>query len=150
MTKQELLKTLSEEQLNLLGYITDKDVMKELKKRKLKTSIEIKIGDCFVYRNDCGDISLIKVMSYIPENHHSDAQYFYCAEINIDSHDIDMYEMNYYINDFAEYNSIDSEIFDKIAALVNSRDNAMDKICKEFDKQIRELCSILLNTQNKN
>ena len=48
-----------------------------------------------------------------------------------------------YLDDFEEHDRIDSEIFDKIEALVNSRDNALDKICKEFDKQIRELCQEL-------
>lgn len=149
MTKQEFLKTLSEEQLNLLGEITGKDVMQELKKRNLKTPVEVKVGDCFVCIND-NDIYLIKVISCTPEDHHFDGQYFDCAEISIDSHDIDIYVMNYYIDDFAECDRIDSEIFDKVATLVNNRDNTIDKICKEFDKQIRELCSTLLNIQNKN
>lgn len=61
-----------------------------------------------------------------------------------------MYGMNYHIDDFEECDRIDSEIFDKIATLVNNRDNTVDKICEEFNKQIRELCSTLLNTQNKN
>ena len=150
MTKQEFLKTLSEEQLNLLGAITGRDVMQELKKRSLKTPIEVNVGDCFVCINDYGDICLTKVIKCTPEDHYFDGQYFDCAEISIDSHDIDMYAMNYYIDDFEECDRIDSEIFDKIAALVNTRDNAMDKICEEFDKQIKELCSTSLNIQNKN
>lgn len=150
MTKQEFLKTLSEEQLNLLGDITGRDVMKELKKRSLKTSMEVNVGDCFLCINDHGDICITRVTGCTPEDHHFDGQYFDCVEISIDSHDIDMYGMNYYIDDFEECDRIDSEIFDKIEALVNTRDKAVDKICEEFNKQIRELCSTSLNTQNKN
>lgn len=89
-------------------------------------------------------------MSCSPDYDHFDGQYFDCEEINIDDNCIDVYKINYYLDDFDGYNRIDSEIFDKIAALVNTRDSAVDKICKEFNKQIRELCSTLLNTQNKN
>lgn len=150
MTKQEFLKTLSEEQLNLLGDITGRDVMKELKKRSLKTPIEIKIGDCFVYKNDCNDIYLTKVVSCTPSNPYFDGQYFNCEEISIDSNDIDSYEVDYYLDDFEEHDRIDSEIFDKIETLVNNRDSTVNKISEEFNKQIRELCSTLLNAPTKN
>lgn len=150
MTKQEFLNKLSHEELLLLRDIMSCDITGELNKRNTKTPMEVKVDDCFVCRNDYGDICLTKVMSCTPEDHHFDGQYFDCAEISIDSHDIDIYVMNYYIDDFAECDRIDSEIFDKVATLVNNRDNTIDKICKEFDKQIRELCSTLLNIQNKN
>ena len=145
MNKQEFLETLTEEQLNLLRDITDKDVMQELEKHNLKKiPIEVKVDDCFIYINDYGDIYLTKVISITND------QYFDCEEISIDSCNIDIYEVNYYINDFEKHNRIDSEIFNKIAASVDTRDNAIGKICEEFDKHIRELCSTLLNTQNKN
>lgn len=146
MTKQEFLNKLSHEELLILRDIMSCEITRELNKRNTKTPIEIKIGDCFVYRNDCGDIFLIKVMNCSP----IDGQYFDCEEISIDSNDIDSYEVDYYLDDFEECDRIDSEIFDKIEALVNTRDKAVDKICEEFDKQIRELCSTSLNTQNKN
>lgn len=145
MNKQEFLSKLSEEELHLLGSITHTNIINELNKRNTKTPIEVKVGDCFVYRNDYGDIFLTKVMICSP----IDGQYFDCEEISIDSHEIDSYEVDYTIDDFEEHDRIDSEIFDKIEALVNSRDNALDKIGKEFDKQIRELWTSL-NTQNKN
>lgn len=145
MNKQEFLSKLSEEELHLLGSITHTNIINELNKRNTKTPIEVKVGDCFVYRNDYGDIFLTKVMICSP----IDVQYFNCEEISIESHDIDSYEVDYTIDDFEEHDRIDSEIFDKIEALVNSRDNALDKIGKEFDKQIRELWTSL-NTQNKN
>lgn len=147
MTKQEFLNKLSEEELHLLGSITHTNIINELNKRNTKTPIEVKVGDCFVYKNDCNDIYLTKVVSC---NHYFDGQYFNCDEISIDSNDIDSYEVDYHIDDFEECDRIDSEIFDKIGALVNTRDNAVDKVCEEFNKQIRELCSTLLNTQNKN
>ena len=150
MNKQEFLKTLSEEQLNLLGAITSKDVMYELKKRNLRTPIEVKVGDCFIYRNDYDDIYLTKVIDCSPDEDYFDGQYFGCEEISIDSHDVDSYEVNYYIDDFSEHDRIDSEIFDEIAASINSRDDAVNKICEGVNNQIRELCSTLLNTQNKN
>ena len=150
MNKQEFLKTLSEEQLNLLGAITGRDVMHELKRRNLKTPIEVKVGDCFIYRNDYDDIYLTKVIDCSPDEDYFDNQYFGCEEISIDSHDVDSYEVNYYIDDFSEHDRIDSEIFDEIAASINSRDDAVNKICEEVNNQIRELCSTLLNTQNKN
>ena len=147
MTKQEFLNKLSEEELHLLGSITHTNIINELNKRNTKTPIEVKVGDCFVYKNDCNDIYLTKVVSC---NHYFDGQYFNCDEISIDSNDIDSYEVDYHIDDFEEYDRIDSEIFDKIETLVNNRDNTVDKISEEFNKQIRELCSTLLNTQNKN
>ena len=148
MTKQEFLNKLSYEELLLLKDIMSCDITREINKRN--TPIEVKIGDCFVCRNDYGDICLTKVVSCTPEDHHFDGQYFDCTEISIDSHDIDMYGMNYYIDDFVECDRIDSEIFDEIAALVNSRDDAIDKICEGVNREIREVCSTLLNTQNKN
>ena len=150
MTKQEFLSKLSEEELHLLGSITHINIVNELNKRNTKSSIEVKVGDCFVYRNDCNDIYLTKVVNCSPDYDHFDGQYFDCEEISIDSNDIDSYEVDYYIGDFAEHDRIDSEIFDKIETLVNNRDNTVDKICKEFNKQIRELCSTLLNIQTQN
>ena len=151
MTKQEFLNKLSHEELLLLrDMISSNDITREIKSRNLKTPIEIKVGDCFIYKNDCNDIYLTKVVSCTPSNPYFDGQYFNCEEIGIDSNDIDSYEVDYYLDDFAEYDRIDSEIFNKIETLVNNRDNALDKICEEFNKQIRELCSTLLNTQNKN
>lgn len=150
MTKQEFLNKLSHEELLLLRDIMSCEITRELNKRNTKTLIEVKVGDCFICRNDYDDTYLTKVISRTPEDHHFDGQYFDCEEISIDSNDIDSYEINYYIDDFSEHDRIDSEIFDKIATLVNNRDNTVDKICKEFNKQIRELCSTLLNTQNKN
>lgn len=145
MNKQEFLETLTEEQLNLLRDITDKDVMQELEKHNLKKiPIEVKVGDCFIYINDYDGRYLTKVIS------RTNDQYFDCEEISIDNYNIDIYEVNYYINDFEKHDRIDSEIFNKIAALVDTRDDAIGKICEEFNKQIRELCSTLLNTQNKN
>ena len=122
------------------------EITKELNKRNTKIPIEIKVGDCFVYRNDYGDIFLTKVINCSPTY----TQYFDCEEISIDDHEIDMYSTDNLIEDFEEHDRIDSEIFDKVATLVNNRDNTVDKICEEFNKQIRELCSTLLNTQNKN
>ena len=150
MNKQEFLKTLSEEQLNLLGAITGRDVMHELKRRNLKTPIEVKVGDCFIYRNDYDDVFLTKVIDCSPDEDYSNGQYFGCEEISIDSHDVDSYEVNYYIDDFSEHDRIDSEIFDKIETLVNSRDNTVDEVYRQFDKRIRKLCLTSLNTQNKN
>lgn len=125
------------------------EITREINKRnsKKKPPMEVKVGDCFVYGNDCGDTFLTKVInrSYDPFG-----QYFDCEEISIDSNDIDSYEVDYHLDDFEEHDRIDSEIFDKIETLVNSRDNTIDKICKEFNKQIREICSTSLNTQNKN
>ena len=140
MTKQEFLNKLSHEELLLLKDIMSCEITREINKRNTK---EIKIGDCFVYKNDCNDIYLTKVVSCTPSNPYFDGQYFNCEEISIDSNDIDSYEVDYYLEDFEEHDRIDSEIFDKIEALVNSRDDAVDKICKEFDKQIRELCQEL-------
>lgn len=151
MTKQEFLNKLSHEELLLLrDMISSYDVTRELKKRNTKTPIEIKAGDCFIYGNDCNDIYLTKVVNCSPDYDHFNGQYFDCEEISIDSNDIDSYEVDYHLDDFSEHDRIDTEIFDKIATLVNNRDNTVDKICEEFDKQIRELCSTLLNTQNKN
>lgn len=150
MTKQEFLSKLSEEELLLLRSITHTNIINELNKRNTKTPIEVKVGDCFVYRNDYGDVYLTKVMNCSPDYDHFDGQYFDCEEISIDSHDIDSYEVNYYLDDFEEHDRIDSEIFDKIEALVNTRDNTVDEVCKQFDNQIRELCSTSLNIQNKN
>lgn len=146
MTKQEFLNKLSHEELLLLRDIMSCEITRELNKRNTKTPIEIKVGDCFVYRNDYGDIFLTKVINCSPTY----TQYFDCEEISIDDHEIDMYGADNLIEDFEEHDRIDPEIFDKIETLVNNRDNTVDKICKEFDKQIRELCSTLLNTQNKN
>lgn len=129
--------------------VSSYDVTRELKKRNTKSSIEVKVGDCFIYRNDCDEIYLTKVIGCNLENSRFD-EYFECKEISIDSNDEDIYTVNYELIDFSEYDRIDSEIFDKIETLVNNRDNTIDKICKEFNKQIRELCSTLLNTQNKN
>lgn len=150
MTKQEFLNKLSHEELLILRDIMSCEITREINKRNKKTSIEVKVGDCFICRSDYGDIYLTKVVSYTPEDHHFDGQYFDCVEISIDSHDIDMYAINYYIDDFEECDRIDSEIFDKIEALVNNRDNTVDKICEEFNKQIRELCSTLLNVLTQN
>ena len=80
----------------------------------------------------------------------TDVQYFNCKEININDNEIDMYDTYILIEDFEEHHHIDSEIFDKIATLINNRDNTVDKIREEFAKQIRELCSTLLSTQTKN
>jgi len=146
MTKQEFLNKLSHEELLLLrDMVSSYDVATELKKRNTETLVEIKAGDCFIYINDYDGISLTKVSGCNPED-----QYFDCKEISIDSDDIDSYEVNYWIGDFSEHDRINSEIFDKIATIVNSRDYAINEIRKEFDEQIRELCSTLLNTQNKN
>lgn len=151
MTKQEFLNKLSHEELLLLrDMVSSCDVTRELKKRNTKSSIEVKVGDCFVYRNECDEIFLTKVVNCSPDYDHYDGQYFECEEISIDSNNIDRYGADYYIGDFEEHDRTDSEIFDKIAALVNSKDDAVNKICEQFDKQIRELCSTLLNTQNKN
>lgn len=147
MTKQEFLNKLSHEELLLRDMVSSYDVTAELKKRKTKFPIDVKVGDCFVYRNDCNEIYLTKIFGCNPENHY---QCFNCEEISINGYDIDSYEVTYYLEDFSEHDRIDSEIFNKISALVNNRDNAVNKICEEFNKQIRELCSILLNTQNKN
>lgn len=142
MNKQEFLETLTEEQLNLLRDITDKDVMQELEKQNSKKiPIEVNVDDCFIYINDYNSRCLTKVIS------RTNDQYFDCEEISIDNYNIDIYEVNYYINDFEKHDRIDSEIFNKIAALVNTRDDAVYKICEEFNKQIRELCSTLLNKQ---
>ena len=150
MTKQEFLNKLSHEELLLLRDIMSCEITREINKRNTKTPIEIKIGDCFVYKNNCNDIYLTKVVSYVPSNPYFDGQYFNCEEISIDSNDIGSYEVDYYLEDFEEHDRIDSEIFDKIETLVNNRDSTIDKISEEFNKQIRELCSTLLNTQNKN
>ena len=150
MNKQEFLNKLSHEELLLLRDIMSCDITKEINKRNTKTPIEIKVGDCFVYKNDCNDIYLTKVVSYAPSNPYFDEQYFNCEEISIDSNDIDSHEVDYYLDDFEECDRIDSEIFDKIGALVNTRDNAIDKVCEEFNDQIRELCSTLLNAQTQN
>lgn len=150
MTKQEFLNKLSHEELLLLKDIMSCEITREINKRNTKTPIEIKIGDCFVYKNDCNDIYLTKVVSCTPSNPYFDGQYFNCEEISIDSNDIDSYEVDYYLDDFEEHDRIDSEIFDKIETLVNNRDSTVDKISEEFNKQIRELCSTLLNIQNKN
>lgn len=147
MTKQEFLNKLSHEELLVLRDMMSCEITRELNKRK-KTSIEVKVGNCFVYGNDCDDICLTKVTYCTPEDHHFNGQYFNCVEISIGSHDIDMYKMTYHIDDFEGCDRIDSEVFDKIAALIDNRDNTLDKICKEFDKQIRESCSTLLNIQN--
>ena len=151
MTKQEFLNKLSHEELLLLrDMVSSYDVIRELSKRNTKTLIEVKVGDCFAYRNDCGDIFLTKVIGCAPENPYFDGQYFDCEEISIDDHEIDMYSGDNLVEDFEEHDRIDSEIFDKVAALINSRNDAIDKIREEFDKQIRELCSTSLNIQNKN
>lgn len=148
MTRQEFLNKLSHEELLLLrDIISPCDITRELKKRNTKSSIEVKVGDCFVYRNDCNEIFLTKVVNCSPDY---DGQYFECEEISIDSNDIDRYGADYYISDFEEHDRIDSEIFDKIETLVNNRDNTIDKICEEFNKQIRESCSTLLNVQTQN
>ena len=147
MTKQEFLNKLSHEELLLLrDMVSSYDVTRELNKRNTKTPIEVKVGDCFVYRTDYGDIFLTKVINCNP----TDVQYFDCDEISIEDHEIDMYDTENLIEDFEEHDRIDSEIFDKIATLVNNRDNTVDKICEEFDKQIRELCSTSLNIQTQN
>ena len=150
MTKQEFLNKLSHEELLLLKDIMSCEITREINKRNTKTPIEIKIGDCFVYKNDCNDIYLTKVVSCTPSNPYFDGQYFNCEEISIDSNDIDSYEVDYYLDDFEEHDRIDSEIFDKIETLVNNRDSTVNKISEEFNKQIRELCSTLLNAPTKN
>ena len=150
MNKQEFLNKLSHEELLILKDIMSCDITRELNKRNTKTPIEIKVGDCFIYKNDCNDIYLTKVVNCGPDHDHYDGQCFDCEEISIDNHEIDIYSVDNLIEDFEEHERIDSEIFDKIEILVNNRDSTVDKICEEFDKQIRELCSISLNTQNKN
>lgn len=148
MTKQEFLNKLSYEELLLLrDMVSSYDVTRELKKRNTKFPIDVKVGDCFVYRNECNEIYLTKIFGCNPENHY---QCFNCEEISIDGYDIDSYEVTYDLEDFSEHDRIDSETFDKIATVVNSRDYAINEIRKEFGKQIKELCLTLLNTQNKN
>lgn len=141
MTKQEFLNKLSDEELFLLRDIMSCEITKEINKRN--TNIEVKVGDCFICRNDYNDIYLTKVINRSPDYE----PYFKCEEISIDDHDVDIYKITYYLNDFDEHDRIDSEIFDKIKTSVNTRDNAVDKVCKKFDKQIKELCSTLLNIQ---
>ena len=150
MTKQEFLNKLSHEELLILKDIMSCEIIREINKRNTKTSIEVKVGDCFIYINDYDHIYLTKVISYTSEDHHFDGQYFNCEEISVDSNDIDIYKITYYLEDFEEHDRIDSEIFDEIADSINSRDDAIDKICEGVNRQIRELCSTLLNTQNKN
>lgn len=150
MTKQEFLNKLSHEELLLLRDIMSCEITRELNKRNTKTPIEVKVGDCFVYKNDCNDIYLTKVINGSSDYDHFNGQYFDCEEISIDSNDIDSYEIDYHLEDFEEQDRIDPEVFDKIETLVNNRDSTVDKICKEFNKQIRELCSTLLNAPTKN
>ena len=149
MTKQEFLSKLSEEELHILRDIMSCEITRELDKRNPKTPIEVKVGDCFVYRNFHDTIYLTKVICCNPEDSQSD-EYFDCKKICITSSNINVYKMDCYLSEFSKCDRIDSEIFDNIAALVNNRDNTINKIRKEFDEQIRELCSTSLNTQNKN
>lgn len=148
MNKQEFLSKLSKEELDLLRDMEPGEINREFHKRNTKP-IEIKVGDCFICRNNYEGIYLTKIINYIPGNSKF-CEYFECEEISIGGQNISIYEITYYLDGIEGHDRIDSEIFDKIAALVNTRDNAIDKVCEEFDKQIRELCSTLLNTQNKN
>ena len=90
MTKQEFLNKLSHEELLILRDIMSCEITRELNKRNTKTSIEVKVGDCFVYRNDHGDIFLTKIIKYISNEYYSDVQCFDCEEISIDDHEIDI------------------------------------------------------------
>ena len=148
MNKQEFLSKLSNEELDLLRDMEPGEINREFRKRNTKPT-EIKVGDCFICRNDYGGIYLTKVISHTPENYNH-YEYFECEEISINDHNINTYEITYYLDAFEGRDRIDTEIFNKIAVIVNDRDNTIHKICEEFDNQIRELCLILLNTQNKN
>lgn len=144
MNKEEFLKSLTEEQLKLLDRITHTNIINEIKRRNPKPCQEVKVGDCFFYKDELGSIYLIKVT----EEEGND--WFACFEVSIEEGIANSYDVNYHIDHCSDWKSIDSKVYDKILALVNVKEDTVNKLASEFDKQIIELCSNLLNTPNKN
>ena len=138
--KTQLLKKLTNEELQLLDSITYSDIKKELKSRKPKTEAEI--GDCF-YTEEYSSIYLIKTTNFERDN------WFTCDEIGINENGVDYYEASHYIDDFSDWKPLDASLYESISALINSREDAVDKVVEQFDNQIRKLCQELKQNQEK-
>lgn len=136
--KKEFLNKLTEEELKLLDSITYSDIKKELKSRKPKTEAEI--GDCF-YTKEYSSIYLIKTTNFERDN------WFTCDEIGINENGVDYYEASHYIDDFSDWEPLDASLYESISALINSREDAVDKVVEQFDNQIRKLCQELKQNQ---
>ncbi len=146
MNKEEFLNKLSHEELVLLrDTIGPRDIVSEIKHRESpKKHIDVEIGKCFIYKVDPEEIILIKVIE------DEGASWFTCDTINIDEHNIDYYSTSYVLDAYSDWEPLDSNIYDKIFTIIESRDITIDKIIEEFDKQIREVCLTSLNIPNKN
>lgn len=138
--KTQLLKKLTNEELQLLDSITHSDIKKELKSRKPKTEVEI--GDCF-YTKECSSIYLIKTTNFERDS------WFTCNEIGINERGVDYYDASHYIDDFSDWKPLDASLYESISALINSREDAVDKVVEQFDNQIRKLCQELKQNQEK-
>lgn len=147
MTKQEFLNKLSHEELLLVrDMISYSDVAEVIRNRALsEKKFNVEVGNCFVYQVNQDELYLIKIEADEHDN------YFTCNEISIYDYEIDYDESSYHINDFSYgWEPLDPSIYEKVVTLIKTRDTTVKDIVTQFDKQIRELCSTLLNTQNKN
>ena len=146
MTKQEFLNKLSHEELLLLrDIISSPNVIGEIKSRmSLKEQLNVEVGNCFIYKVNQNELYLLKVISQ-EEN-----DYFYCVEISIDNYDPHYYNISYHVDDFRYWKPLDSNIYNKVIALIDAKMETIEKITLQCNKQVRELCLTLLNTQNKN
>lgn len=139
--KAQLLKKLTNEELHLLGNVTHSDIIEELESRKSrKPMLVINIGDCF-YTKDCvGNLSLIKITG-IEEN----TGWFNCDEIctevdEFDHIEVDYFDANYHVDDTSDWIPIDASLYENALTHINSREDTIEKISNQFNKQIRELC----------
>lgn len=137
--KKVFLSKLTEEELHLLDNITHSDIKKELESRKPKHKT-VEIGDCF-YTKEYSSIYLIKTTIFERDN------WFTCNEIGINEKGVDYYDASHYIDDFSDWKPLDASLYESISALVNSREDAVDKVVEQFDNQIRKLCQELNQNQ---
>ena len=146
MNRQEFLNKLSHEELLLLrDIISSHDIINEIKNRaSLKEKLDVKVGNCFIYKVNQDELYLLKLVSQEEDN------YFRCVEINIDSYDLDYYDISYHVDDFRHWKPFDSNIYDRVITLIDAKKETIEKIILQYNKQIRELCSTSLNIQNKN
>lgn len=114
---------------------TLKKAISEEQGRRESEKFSYKVGNCFFYKDTFGDRYLIKVTNHDYDN------WFTCDEISIDNSKIDYYEVSYNsIYDCDDWEPLDSKVYDEILARVNAKEETINKIISEFDKQIRELC----------
>lgn len=126
MTKQELLKKLTNEELKFLSNITSDDIKNEMESRNIK---DVEIGSCFCFKYE-DVIFLIKVINL------KNALYV-CEEISIESDNTtDIYTSGYCYDDIKSYTYINPEFYTKVVNILKEKQEAIDKIIAKFDNNI--------------